>query len=104
MGRICQITGARPTTGNKINRSGLAKKKGGIGRHITKRVKRWIYPNVQKKRIFVPELNEWVKVEITCRALKTIDKNGAYKTLVKAGLIKPIERNISKAAAVKAAA
>lgn len=98
MGNICQITGARPKTGGKIHRSGLAKKKGGIGRHVTKHVKRWIYPNIHKKRIFVPELNEWVKVEITCRALKTIDKNGAYVTLLKAGLIEPIKKAAKPAA------
>jgi len=46
------------------------------------------YPNLQKKRIFVPELNKTVNVEISTRGLKTIKKNGAYKTLKKAGLIK----------------
>jgi len=46
------------------------------------------YPNLQKKRIFVPELNKTVNIEISTRGLKTIKKNGAYKTLKKAGLIK----------------
>ena len=92
MSRVCQITGSRPARGHKIHRSGLAKKKGGIGRHVTKRVKRVINPNIRKKRVFVPELNEWVKVVITARALKTIDKNGAYRTLLKAGLIKPVAK------------
>jgi large subunit ribosomal protein L28 len=92
MSRVCQITGVRPKSGGRIHRSGLAKKKGGIGRHVTKVVKRWIYPNTQKKRIWVPELGEWVKVTATCRALKTINKNGAYATLLKAGLIQPVKR------------
>ena len=99
MSSICQITGALPKAGHKIHRSGLAKKKGGIGRHVTKRVKRMIYPNIIKKRIFVPELGEWVKVVLTARALKTIDKNGAYKTLVKAGVIKAIKKPANVAAA-----
>jgi len=88
MPNYCQITGAKAKTGNRIHRSGLAKKKGGIGRHVTKVVKRVFRPNLRKKRIFVPELNEWVKVTLTARALKTVDKNGAYNTLLKAGLIK----------------
>ncbi len=92
MARVCQITGARASRGHKIHRSGLAKKKGGIGRHVTKRVKRVILPNIRKKRVFVPELNEWVKVVITARALKTMDKNGAYKTLVDSGLIKAVKQ------------
>ena len=99
MSRICQITGARPKSGSRIHRSGLAKKKGGIGRHVTKVVKRMFYPNILKKRIFVPELDKWVKVTLTARALKTIDKNGAYKTLLKAGLIKPIKKAAKPAAA-----
>jgi large subunit ribosomal protein L28 len=91
MSRICQITGAKVTTGHHIHRSGKAKKEGGIGKHITKRVKRKIRPNIRKKRIFVPELNKWVHVVLTARALKTIDKNGAYATLVKAGVIDRIK-------------
>lgn len=101
MPKVCQITGARPTSGSRNHRSGLAKKKGGIGRHLTKRVKRWIYPNLHKKRIWVPELEKWVKVTLSCAAMRTINKNGAYVTLVKAGVVKPVK---SKPAAVKASA
>ena len=91
MPRTCQITGAHVTTGHRIHRSGKAKKEGGIGRHVTKRVKRRFYPNIKTKRIWVPELNTWVKVKLTMRALKTINKNGAYRTLLKAGLIEPVQ-------------
>ena len=87
MAKVCQITGAKVTTGHHIHRSGKAKKEGGIGKHITKRVKRKIYPNLQDKRIWVPELDKWVKVRLSCRALKTIEKNGAFKVLKGAGLI-----------------
>ena len=45
------------------------------------------YPNLQKKKIFVPELQKTVNVEISTKGLKTIQKNGAFKTLKKAGLI-----------------
>ena len=73
--------------GRKIHRSGLAKKKGGIGRHVTKTVKRSVTPNLHTKRVFVPELGRTVKVKASARAFKTINKNGAYATLKKAGLI-----------------
>ncbi|MCX7713555.1 MAG: 50S ribosomal protein L28 [Chthoniobacterales bacterium] len=87
MARVCSITGSKPTKGSKIHRRGLAKKKGGIGMHVTKVVPREFLPNLQKKRIWVPELKRFVKVKLTARALKTISKNGAYATLRKAGII-----------------
>ncbi len=87
MARICSIRGTRVRSGGKIHRSGLAKKKGGIGRHVTKVVKRTISPNLQNKRIWVPELNKFVRVKLSCRALKTINKNGAFVTLKKAGIV-----------------
>ena len=46
------------------------------------------YPNLQKKKIFVPELNKSVNIEVTARGMRTIKKNGAYATLLKAGLVK----------------
>ncbi|MGJ8643267.1 MAG: 50S ribosomal protein L28 [Luteolibacter sp.] len=88
MARICSIRGTRVRSGGKIHRSGLAKKKGGIGRHVTKVVKRKVSPNLQNKRVWVPELGKFVRLKLTCRALKTINKNGAYVTLKKAGIVK----------------
>ncbi len=43
--------------------------------------------NLQKKRIYVPELKKTVIVRLSTRAIKTIQKNGAYATLKKAGII-----------------
>jgi large subunit ribosomal protein L28 len=45
------------------------------------------YPNLQKKKIYVPELKKTFNLTISTRALKTIQKRGAYATLKKAGLI-----------------
>lgn len=73
--------------GSKIHRRGLAKKKGGIGMHVTKVTPREFVPNLRKKRVWVPELKKFVVVKATARAFKTIDKNGAFKTLKKADLI-----------------
>jgi large subunit ribosomal protein L28 len=88
MSKTCQITGRGTRSGGTIARRGLAKKVGGIGLRVTGHSKRTFQVNVQKKRIWVPELNEYVRVRLSARSLKTILKNGAYPTLLKAGLIK----------------
>ncbi len=43
--------------------------------------------NLQKKRIYIPELKKTIILNISTRALKTIHKNGAFATLKKAGII-----------------
>lgn len=48
------------------------------------------YPNLQKKRIFVSELNKTINIEVTARGMRTMKKRGTYATLLKAGLIKAI--------------
>jgi len=45
------------------------------------------YPNLQKKKIFIPEMNKSIIVTLSTKGIKTINKNGAYATLKKAGLI-----------------
>ncbi len=45
------------------------------------------YLNLQKKKIYVPEIKKHVVVTLSTRAIKTINKNGAFVTLKKAGLI-----------------
>lgn len=87
MSRVCSIRGSKVRIGRRIHRSGLAKKKGGIGRHVTKTIKRTVSPNLQTKRVWVPELGRYVKVKASAKAFKTINKNGAFATLKKAGLI-----------------
>ena len=87
MSRICSITQAHPTKGSIVHRRGLAKKKGGIGQHVTKVVPRTFSPNLRTKRIWVTELNRFVVVKLTARALKTVAKNGAFATLKKAGIV-----------------
>lgn len=45
------------------------------------------YPNLQKKKLFIPEINKTVNIEISARGLRTMKKRGAYATLLKAGLL-----------------
>jgi large subunit ribosomal protein L28 len=87
MSKVCSITGAKPSRGSIIHRRGMAKKKGGVGRHVTKNVPRTFNPNLREQRVWVAELKKFVRIKVSARGLKTINKNGAYATLKKAGLI-----------------
>ncbi|MAT39745.1 MAG: 50S ribosomal protein L28 [Ectothiorhodospiraceae bacterium] len=74
MARKCQVTGKKPLVGNNVS-------------HANNRSKRRQLPNLQKKKIYIPEEKRYVTVRISARALKTINKNGALKTLKKAGVL-----------------
>ena len=87
MSKACSITGSRAARGSVIHRRGMAKKKGGVGRHVTKNVPRVFAPNLHSHRIWVPELKKFVRLRVTARGLKTINKHGAYKALKRAGAI-----------------
>ena len=87
MSRVCDINGTKALKGRKIHRRGLAKKKGGIGQHVTATTRRYFLPNLKTKRIWVPELKKFVRIRVTARGMKTLNKNGAYETLKKAGVI-----------------
>lgn len=45
------------------------------------------YANLHKKKIFVPELNKSFTLTLSTKAIKTIQKKGAYQTLKDAGII-----------------
>jgi large subunit ribosomal protein L28 len=45
------------------------------------------YPNLQKKKVYIPELKKTVTLEISTRAIRTINKRGALATLKKAGIL-----------------
>src|SRR4029077_4496987 len=85
--KVCSITGSRVTRGSIIHRRGMAKKKGGVGRHVTKNVPRVFSPNLHERRVWVRELKRHVRIRVSARGLKTINKNGAYAALRKAGII-----------------
>ncbi len=95
MSRTCQVTQRGTASGGRIARRGLPKKSGGIGLRTTGHTKRKFKVNVQTKRIWVPELKQFVRVRISTRALRTITKRGAYPVLLEAGLIKPAPKKAS---------
>jgi large subunit ribosomal protein L28 len=45
------------------------------------------YANLQKKKIYIPELKKYITLTLSTDAIKTIQKNGAFSTLKKAGVI-----------------
>ncbi len=45
------------------------------------------YSNLQKKKVYIPELKKTMTLTISTRALRTINKRGAFVTLKKAGVI-----------------
>jgi large subunit ribosomal protein L28 len=51
MSKKCDVCGKGKHVGGSITRRGMAKKKGGIGQHVVKNVKRTFYPNVQQVRV-----------------------------------------------------
>ena len=103
MSRVCQVTGRGTRSGGSIARRGLAKKKGGVGLRTTGHTKRKFKVNVQKKRVWVPELDQFVRVRVSARALRTITRHGAYRVLLDAGLIKPAGHPSHKANAARLA-
>jgi large subunit ribosomal protein L28 len=68
MSRICQLTGKRAYIGYQVS-------------HSEHRTKKRFNPNLQTKRIYVAELDKWVIVKLSTKALRTIDKNGAFAFL-----------------------
>ena len=71
MARVCQITGKRPRSGNNVS-------------HAHNKTKRKFYPNLHKKRFYIPEEDKWVTLKISTKALRTINKNGISAVLKKA--------------------
>lgn len=73
MSRKCKLTGKGPMTGNNVSFS-------------QKKTKRRFLPNIQSKRIYVPELDRHVRVKMSVRAMRTVDKIGLMPFLKKQGL------------------
>ena len=70
MSKVCKITNKRPLVGNNVSKS-------------KRRTKRRQMPNLQNKKIFVPELGRSVQIKLSVSALKTIDKHGLLPYLKK---------------------
>ena len=68
MSQVCQVTGKRPVVGN--NRS-----------HARNATKRRFLPNLQTHRFWVESEKRWVKLRISTKGMRIIDKNGIDSVL-----------------------
>ena len=73
MSRKCKLSGKKPLVGNNVSFS-------------QKKTKRRQLPNLQSKRVYVPELDRMVKIRMSTRAMRTVDKIGLMPYLKKQNL------------------
>lgn len=73
MSRKCKITGKSPNVANNVSFS-------------QKKTKKRQLPNLQNKRVYVPELERTVTIRMSTRAMRTVDKVGLMPYLRKNGL------------------
>ena len=73
MPRRCQISGKKPMSARNIS-------------HAHNVTNRWQSPNLQRKRLYVPELKRFVRLKLSTRALRTITKKGLLPYLKSEGL------------------
>lgn len=70
MSKVCDLTGKKVMSGNHVS-------------HAKNKVKRKFYPNLNKKRFYIPETDQWVTLKVSSKAIRTIDKLGLYQYLKK---------------------
>ena len=70
MARVCQVTGKKPMSGNKVSHSNI-------------KTKRRFLPNLQTKRYFLAEEDKWVILKVSTEAIRTINKNGLFAVVKK---------------------
>ncbi len=63
MSRVCQITGKRTTRGNNVS-------------HAHNKTRRSFVPNLHYRRFWVESENRWVRLRVSNKGLRIIDKNG----------------------------
>ncbi|MDD3124509.1 MAG: 50S ribosomal protein L28 [Candidatus Kapabacteria bacterium] len=63
MSKVCELTGTTVQYGNNVS-------------HANNKTRRRFLPNLQTKRVWIPEEKRFVTLKITTKALKTLDKKG----------------------------
>ncbi len=71
MSKICQITGKKVMSGNNVS-------------HSNRKTKRTFSPNLQIKRFYVPEMDEWITLKVSAAGIRLINKKGIYAALLDA--------------------
>lgn len=73
MSKVCDLTGTTVQYGNNVS-------------HANNRTRRRFLPNLQTKKIWDPESGQFIKLKITTRALRTLDKKGL------SGMLRDLEK------------
>jgi large subunit ribosomal protein L28 len=68
MSQVCEVTGKRPMVGNNVS-------------HANNKTKRRFMPNLQSRRFWVESESRWVRLRISKKGLRIIDKNGIESVL-----------------------
>ena len=68
MAKVCQVTGKRPVSGNNVS-------------HAHNKTKRRFLPNLHSHRFWVENENRFVKLRLTAKGMRIIDKNGIDSVL-----------------------
>lgn len=68
MSRVCQVTGKKPLVGNNVS-------------HANNKSKRRFLPNLHNRRFWVQSENRWVKLRVSSKGLRMIDKLGIDQVL-----------------------
>ena len=63
MAKVCEVTGKRTKSGNNVS-------------HANNRTRRKFFPNLHSHRIWVESQNKYVKLRLSKKGLRTIDKLG----------------------------
>lgn len=71
MARVCQITGKKPIVGHRVSHSNI-------------KTKRRFLPNLQEKKFFIPEENRWIRLKVSTKAIRMINKKGVSACLKEA--------------------
>ena len=68
MSKVCQVTGKRPVTGNNVS-------------HAKNTTRRRFLPNLQSHRFWVESENRFVKLRVSTKGMRIIDKKGIETVL-----------------------
>ncbi len=71
MSRICQVTGKKALTGNKVS-------------HSKRRTKRRFYPNLFEKKYYLSDEDRWITLKVSAAGMRLINKKGLTATLQEA--------------------
>ncbi len=63
MSKICQVTGKRPVSGNNVS-------------HAHNKTKRRFNPNLHQHKFWVESENRWVRLKVSAKGMRIIDKKG----------------------------